>query len=201
MRMNRRSLNRRSGLIALLLATFLLVGCQDDGVPSAAPSSGSTATPTPSWEDGLTEAQIDAAYESIDFLHAYDAKLEEFVEIGKATPEALEYLQDNHSVWTLVWEGLQANEAEGRTSVKQPGWDATTTPTEVTVQPDGYALVTITRCLNPSKTKDYVNGVEQAPPSVPSYEQYVGLQRDAGGRWMISGISADVGASCDLSAG
>lgn len=199
--MNRRFLNRRSGLTALLLATFLLAGCQDDGAPSPAPSSGSTATPTPSWEDGLTEDQVDAAYESIDFLHGYDAKLEEFVEVGKATPEALEYLQDSHAVWTLVWEGLQANEAEGRTSVKEAGWDATTTPTEVTVQPDGYALVTITRCLDPSKTKDYVNGVEQAPPSVPSYEQYVGLQRDAGGRWMISGISADVGASCDLSAG
>ncbi|MEG9227302.1 hypothetical protein [Aeromicrobium sp. Sec7.5] len=184
----------------LLLAVFLLGGCSDSGDSPERPTASPVESSAPAWESDLTDDQIDAAYEAIDFLHAYDSKIEGFVEVGTATPEALEYLQDSHAVWTLVWEGLQANEAEGRTSVKEPGWDASTTPTEVTVQPDGYALVTITRCLDPSKTKDYVNGVEQAPPKVPSYEQYVGLQRDAKGRWLISGISADVEASCELSA-
>lgn len=201
MRVECRSQTRRGTGAVLLLAALLLGGCSDSGEPPEGPTATPAESSAPAWESDLTDEQIDTAHEAIDFLHAYDANIEGFVQVGKATPGALEYLQDNHAVWTLVWEGLQANEAEGRTSVKEPGWDASTTPTEVTVQPDGYALVTITRCLDPSKTKDYVNGVEQAPPKVPSYEQYVGLQRDAGGRWLISGISADVGASCDLSAG
>lgn len=198
--MESRSQTGRGTGAVLLLAVFLLGGCSDSGDSPERPTASPVESSAPAWESDLTDDQIDAAYEAIDFLHAYDSKIEGSVEVGTATPEALEYLQDSHAVWTLVWEGLQANEAEGRTSVKEPGWDASTTPTEVTVQPDGYALVTITRCLDPSKTKDYVNGVEQAPPKVPSYEQYVGLQRDAKGRWLISGISADVEASCELSA-
>lgn len=198
--MNRRSLNRHSGLAALLLATILLAGCQDDGAPSPAPSSGSTSAPTPSWEDGLTEDQADAAYDGIDFLHAYDAKIASFIEVGKATPEVLEYLQENHAGWRLVWDGFNASEAEGRTTTKEPGWDATTTPTDVTVTPEGYALVTLTRCLDPSKSTDYIDGVEQPRPDIASYEQYVSLQRDTAGKWKVSGISADAEATCDLPA-
>ncbi|MDF1705812.1 MAG: hypothetical protein P1U38_13665 [Aeromicrobium sp.] len=183
------------------MTIVLLAGCQrSEGDPPTS-SPDSTPTATPSWEDGLADDEVDAAYEAIDFLHSYDVTIEGFVESGKATPEAMEYLQDNHAVWTPVWEGLQAAEAEGRTSVTEQGWDVTTTPTEVTVQPDGYALVEITRCVDPSKTTDYVNGVEQASVDVPSYEQYVGLQRESGGDWLISGISADVEATCDLAAG
>ncbi|WP_344204335.1 hypothetical protein [Aeromicrobium alkaliterrae] len=183
------------------MTIVLLAGCQrsDDEPPRSSPDS--TQTATPSWEDGFSDDEVDAAFEAIDFLHSYDATIEGFVESGEATPEAMEYLQDNHAVWTPVWEGLQAAEAEGRTSVTEPGWDVTTTPTEVTVQPDGYALVEITRCVDPSKTIDYVNGVEQTSVLVPSYEQYVGLQRDSDGHWLISGISADVEATCDLAAG
>lgn len=200
MRMDRRFTGFRGAVAALAVATVLLAGCQrsDDEPPTSSPDT--TQTPSPSWEDGFSDDEVDAAYEAIDFLHSYDATIEGFVESGEATPEAMEYLQDSHAVWTLVWEGLQANQAEGRTSVREPGWDATTTPTEVTVQPDGYALVEITRCLDPTKTTDYVNGVEQERVAVPSYEQYVGLQRDAGGNWLISGISADVEAPCDLAA-
>ncbi|WP_229052592.1 hypothetical protein [Aeromicrobium sp. Leaf350] len=198
--MNRRSFNRLSGLTTLLLAAILLAGCQDEGALSSSPSSGSTSTPAPSWEDGLTEDQVDAAYGAIDFLHAYDAKIESFVEVGKATPEQLQYLQDNHAGWRTVWDAAIANEAEGRTSAYEPGWDATTTPTEVTVTPESYALVTITRCIDPSKITDYIGGVEQPQPLVGGYEQYVGLQRDTAGNWKVSGISADAEASCDLSA-
>lgn len=180
------------------LATILLGGCQDDGAPSPTPSSGVASTPTPSWEDGLTEDQVDAAYGAIDFLHAYDAKIESFVEVGKATPAQLQYLQDNHAGWRTVWDAAIANEAEGRTSTYEPGWDATTTPTDVTVTPESYALVTITRCIDPSKITDYIGGVEQPQPLIGAYEQYVGLQRDTAGKWKVSGISADAEASCDL---
>ena len=196
MRVKRLLQIRHGGAVLLLVAAFLLGGCQEAGEPRPGPTASDGKPETAAWESDLTEDQIDTAYEAIDFLHAYDAKIEQFVEEGKATPEALEYLQDSNAVWTLVWEGLQANEAEGRTSVKEPGWDATTTPTEVSVQPDGYALVTITRCLDPSKTTDYVNGIEQARPLVPSYEQYESPRRV----WRVGLVAQPVGVSRFLAA-
>lgn len=199
MRMNQRSATRIFGLATLLLAAVMAGGCQNDEGPSPRPS-GSPESPTPSWEDDFTEEQVDTAYEAIDFLHSYDSTIESFIEVGEATPEVLEYLQENHAGWRLVWDGALAAEAEGRTTVNDPGWDATTTPTEVSQTPDGYALVSITRCLDPAKTTDFVRGVEQPRPDVASYEQYVTLQRDTAGKWLISGISADAEAPCDLSA-
>ncbi|WP_229051935.1 hypothetical protein [Aeromicrobium sp. Leaf350] len=151
--------------------------------------------------NNFSETQVEAAHEAIDFLHSYDAKINDFLEAGRATPDVLAYLQDTHADWPAVWDQFMKAEAEGRTTTRQPGWDAKTTPTEVMVTPEDSVVVTITRCIDPSKIADYIDGVAQLQPITGYYEQIVGLERDTTGTWKVSDISTDPQATCDLPVG
>lgn len=202
--MNRRILKRRGGCIAvvLLLASGLAACSGEDGPsPSPSPLSSSPPTIAPDWANNFSETQVEAAQEGIDFLQSYDAKITDFVETGRAAPDVLAYLQDTHVDWRAVWDEFIKAEAEGRTTTKEPGWDAQTTPTEVTVTSQDSVVVTITRCIDPGKITDYIGGVAQLQPLTGNYEQIVGLERDTTGTWKVSGISTDPQATCDLPVG
>lgn len=202
--MNRRILKRRGGCIAaVLLLAAGLAACSGEDSPSPSPSPLSSSPPTvaPDWANNFSETQVEAADEGIVVLHSYDAKIADFVEAGQVTPDVLAYLQDTHVDWRAVWDGFITAEAEGRTTTKEPGWDAETTPTKVTVTSDDIVVVTIMRCIDPSKIADYIGGVAQLQPLTGNYEQIVGLERDKSGEWKVSGISADPQATCDLPVG
>lgn len=152
----------------------------------------------PDWGDGLTDEQVNVAYEGMNWLSAYDSRSEAIWREGKATAEAKKFFQDNIATWTVMWEQLQQFEAAGITDEIEPGFYGSTTPSAVAIGADGSVSLDLTRCVDPSKFQTYMNGEVQPQPNVESYTQYVELTRYPDGRWLVDLINADVDAPCDL---
>lgn len=190
---------RGAVLASVLVCALATTGCASEKSENGPPKSTSAPTPPAAWEDGLSDEQVNVAYEGMGWLNTYDSQSEAIWREGKATVEAKEFFQDHVATWTVMWDELQQFEAAGITDAVEPGWEVSTVPTEVAIDADGSVSLDLDRCVDASKLQTYVNGEVQPQPDVASYTQYIELTRYPDGRWLLDLINADVNAPCDLS--
>lgn len=187
---------RGAALAGALVCVLAMTGCSGEEPENGPPQSTTTPTTSAAWENGLSDEQVDIAYEGVDWLNAYDSEADAIYAEGKATPEAKEFFQSHLTNWAVAWDGLQHREASGLTTKKQSGWNAETTPSSVVIAADGAADVTVTRCVDATKIEHFVQDELQPKPEVNSYTQTAELVRYPDGRWLLNVINTDTEAAC-----
>lgn len=140
-----------TAVITIALA-MTLTACGDEdtsGIPTAdTPAPSVTPSPTPTWAEDLTDAEIAEYEKALARLAAYEQRSEPLWAAGKATSAAQEIFRDYWVNWSIPFYQLQQSEKVGVTTKGTPKvlWSR---PTKI-VAYKGGVQVTLEQCIDPT---------------------------------------------------